>query len=84
MRRRYSKAFFPDRRDYLRYLDDFTKKLGLRVRYNTNVSNISKIVDDDGNQQGFRMQDDNKNIFKCRYVYDGNNTLLVNILLIKK
>ncbi|MEV1239435.1 NAD(P)-binding domain-containing protein [Nonomuraea sp. NPDC050022] len=43
---RYSELYFPQADDLVRYLSDFASATGVRVRYDTHVSRISR--DDDG------------------------------------
>ncbi|XP_058287572.1 FAD-dependent oxidoreductase domain-containing protein 2 isoform X3 [Hylobates moloch] len=39
--RHYSRAYFPDARDMVRYLGDFADTLGLRVQYNTTIAHVT-------------------------------------------
>jgi lysine/ornithine N-monooxygenase len=36
----YSDDYYPSNDDYYKYLNDFTEKFNLKIKYNTNVSNI--------------------------------------------
>ena len=68
---RFSKAFFPDRRDMLHYLTNYTATLGLNVKYNTDVRNISRVTperEQDGQEfvTAYRMVDQNGQMYSCR------------------
>lgn len=39
----YSKEFYPDKKDLVRYMNDFTKKYTLNIKYKCNVEKIKKI-----------------------------------------
>ncbi|XP_041473338.1 FAD-dependent oxidoreductase domain-containing protein 2-like [Lytechinus variegatus] len=62
----YSKEFFPDADIYVKYLNDYTTKLGLNVQYNTEISNIARHDLPNMNGQYFTMQDQNGNGYQCR------------------
>ncbi|CAD5126214.1 DgyrCDS14383 [Dimorphilus gyrociliatus] len=59
----YSKDFFPDKGDYLQYLSDFEKKLGLNTRFNTNIISSRKI--DNGT---IELTDEKEVTFLCKYL----------------
>uniref|UniRef100_X1ZGH8 FAD-dependent oxidoreductase domain-containing protein 2 n=1 Tax=Capitella teleta TaxID=283909 RepID=X1ZGH8_CAPTE len=60
---RYSKDFFPHRKVMVDYLRDYQQKLGLSVRFNTEISNIRR----DANAE-FAMEDQHNNTYSCRYL----------------
>uniref|UniRef100_A0A914UQ38 Uncharacterized protein n=1 Tax=Plectus sambesii TaxID=2011161 RepID=A0A914UQ38_9BILA len=62
---KYSEEYFPDADDYLKYLADYQRKLGINVKFNTEVSNISQ-----SQQKGckFEMQDQHENNYCCKRV----------------
>lgn len=63
---RYSRDFFPHRQAYVRYLNDFEKKLGLKVIHNTDVRNISRADVSRTNGYRFIMSDQFGNVFLCK------------------
>lgn len=62
----YSKEFFPDADTYVRYLNDYTTKLGLNVQYNTEISDIARHEPPNLSGQYFTMQDQHGNGYQCR------------------
>jgi len=61
---------FPQRQQFIRYLKDFANKSRVRVLYNTDVANITRITqnassssDDDAK---FTMIDQRRQVYKCR------------------
>lgn len=54
--KKYSKEFFPPADDMVRYLNDFSVKQELNIRYNTRIQNIKK-------DKEFILTDDSGNIF---------------------
>eukprot|EP01084_Bolivina_argentea_P163065 283730_1 len=42
----YSTDYYPDRQDFVRYINDYTKKYNIKIQYNTTVNKIS--LRDDG------------------------------------
>jgi len=77
---RYSKDFFPDREDYVRYLNDFERKLDLKVLHNVDVRNVRRTDTSrgsDGQTQTnganetdsstmFAMEDQHGFVYSCR------------------
>lgn len=63
---RYSRDFFPHRLAYVRYLNDFERKLGLKVIHNTDVRNISRANVSRTNGYRFTMTDQHGNEFLCK------------------
>ena len=55
----YSKKFYPNKEDLVKYLNDFAIKFKLNIKYNTNIVNINKY------NNNFILKDDNDNIYKC-------------------
>ncbi|WP_314414944.1 FAD-dependent oxidoreductase [Streptomyces kroppenstedtii] len=49
---RYSPRYFPSADDLVRYLADYADRTGVRVRYDTTVTRISRTDDDDGGGDG--------------------------------
>lgn len=41
----YSNELYPDRKDLVRYLEDFAKKFELKIQYNTNIAKITRETD---------------------------------------
>jgi thioredoxin reductase len=64
----YSKIMFPDRKDLVQYLNDYQKKLGIKVQHNTNVNNIRRVFNESGNVYLFHMNDQDGNEFICKYL----------------
>lgn len=62
----YSKDFFPDRLLYVKYLNDFEKRIGLNVIHNTDVRNVVKVNCSESNNHKFMMSDQHGNTFLCR------------------
>ena len=62
----YSKKFFPHRLDYLRYLNDYQKKLGLNVWHEREISDVRKVYNETRSEYGFVMKDQNGNVYSCR------------------
>ncbi|XP_022095421.1 FAD-dependent oxidoreductase domain-containing protein 2-like [Acanthaster planci] len=58
----YSKDFFPHADTYVRYLNDYARKLQLNIKYNTNVQNISRSA----NNGTFTFQDQDGYGYSCR------------------
>ena len=71
----YSRHMFPHRSSMLRYLNDFASNASLRIRYETEVHNISRLADDDQTlttrkpRPRFMMHDQHGNIFQCQWVH---------------
>ncbi|KXJ26579.1 FAD-dependent oxidoreductase domain-containing protein 2 [Exaiptasia diaphana] len=70
----YSKEFFPKADDYVRYLNDFAKKLELKVQYNTDIKHISK--QEDGQ---FYLKDSNGTEYSCKYLIMSTGIAVENI-----
>ncbi|XP_072042919.1 FAD-dependent oxidoreductase domain-containing protein 2-like [Amphiura filiformis] len=64
----YSKEFFPDADDYVRYLSDYAKKLNINIQYNTNIGNIQRVASDEDMTEHFIMDDQSRNSYICRYL----------------
>ena len=64
---RYSKELFPDADTYLEYLKDYKEKLGLRVQFNTEISNIKQILATNNKDRmyGFIMKDQRGTNYSC-------------------
>ncbi len=63
----YSQDFFPRKEQLLRYLNDYTYKLGLNVLYNHDISNITQIWNDSLHNYGYTMQDGQGLSYSCRW-----------------
>lgn len=48
--REYSKEYYPDKRDLVRYLNDFANKFELNIKYNSNVLSVDK------NEEGYELE----------------------------
>ncbi|XP_062607812.1 FAD-dependent oxidoreductase domain-containing protein 2-like [Saccostrea cucullata] len=57
--RHYSKELFPHADILVKYLKDYTEKLGLKVQYNTNIQNIQRQED------LYTMEDNNGQHYTC-------------------
>ncbi|XP_033098592.1 FAD-dependent oxidoreductase domain-containing protein 2-like [Anneissia japonica] len=68
--RYYSKDFFPQADAYVKYLNDYTRKLQLNVQYNTRISNIRKQTAEDG-EEIFLMDGQNGSTFSCKILIMG-------------
>ncbi len=64
--RHYSRDFFPHKQVMLDYLTDYTRKLGIRVLYNVDVSNVRANNVSEGESEGFSMTDQGGNRYRCR------------------
>lgn len=63
----YSKEMFPHADVLVKYLDDYQKKLGIKVQFNTNVRNIEKRKST-SDRSNYQMEDQNGNVYTCRFV----------------
>ncbi|KAM9671682.1 FAD-dependent oxidoreductase domain-containing protein 2 [Trichechus inunguis] len=64
--RHYSRAYFPDASDMVRYLGDFADKLGLHILYNTTIAHVR--LDKDGqawNGHYFILTDQKGQAYRC-------------------
>ncbi|KAM6215927.1 FAD-dependent oxidoreductase domain-containing protein 2 [Rhynchocyon petersi] len=64
--RHYSRAYFPDASDMVRYLGDFAQNLGLHVLYNTTIAHVT--LDKDGqawNGHYFILTDHKGQAYRC-------------------
>ena len=62
----YSKEMFPHADVLVKYLDDYTKKLGLNVQYNTDIRNVRReVIDLETKEHIFRMRDLHDNQYTC-------------------
>lgn len=64
--RHYSKEFFPTKESLVDYLNDYAKTFDLKVRYNTDVSNISKVWNETQKSNLYHMSDQHGNTFMCK------------------
>jgi thioredoxin reductase len=55
----YSKRYFPEADDMVRYLADYAGQHGLKIRYNTRVERIAR-------QRLFSITDHHGNVYSCR------------------
>uniref|UniRef100_A0A914WN39 Uncharacterized protein n=1 Tax=Plectus sambesii TaxID=2011161 RepID=A0A914WN39_9BILA len=60
---KYSEKYFPSADEMLKYLADFHKKLDINVKFNTDISNISKSRSDSCK---YTMKDQRGNDYCCR------------------
>ncbi|XP_063459505.1 FAD-dependent oxidoreductase domain-containing protein 2 isoform X3 [Pan paniscus] len=64
--RHYSRAYFPDARDMVRYLGDFADTLGLRVQYNTTIAHVTLDKDRQAwNGHYFILTDQKGQVHQC-------------------
>lgn len=59
---KYSKEYFPSARLYAKYLQDFAAKMGLRVRYKTRISDVTRCH----NGPNFEVADESGTRYSCR------------------
>ena len=59
---------FPDRRVLLKYLDDYQKKLGINVLFDTHVANVTALHNKIDTEKRFIMSDQHGRVFTCRWV----------------
>lgn len=62
---KYSKEFFPPADSFVQYLNDYARKLRIKVQYNTTISNLSQRNSKDGL---FHVNDQHDNEYKCKTV----------------
>lgn len=79
--RHYSDAYFPDASDMLRYLGDFSDRLGLHVLYNTNIEHVTL----DKNQQAwnghyFLLTDHKGQVYQCSVLFVATGLSLPNLV----
>ncbi|XP_006156574.1 FAD-dependent oxidoreductase domain-containing protein 2 [Tupaia chinensis] len=64
--RHYSRAYFPDAGDMVRYLRDFTHRLGLQVLYNTTIAHVTLDKDRQAwNGHYFVLTDQKGQAYRC-------------------
>ncbi|XP_058164732.1 FAD-dependent oxidoreductase domain-containing protein 2 isoform X2 [Dasypus novemcinctus] len=64
--RHYSRAYFPDAGDMVRYLGDFAGRLGLRVLYNTTIAHVTLTKDRQAwNGHYFILTDHDGQAYRC-------------------
>ncbi len=59
----YSNELYPDRRDLVRYLEDFARKFELKIRYNTSVA---RIIRETGGDRNFILTTADGTEYQCR------------------
>uniref|UniRef100_A0ABM0MVH5 FAD-dependent oxidoreductase domain-containing protein 2-like n=1 Tax=Saccoglossus kowalevskii TaxID=10224 RepID=A0ABM0MVH5_SACKO len=65
--RHYSREFFPHADVMLKYLNDYTEKLNIKVQYNTNIVNIKKPPNKSAeHKSGFHLTDQVDNRYECK------------------
>lgn len=65
--RHYSRAYFPDAGDMVRYLRDFAGRLGLHVLYNTAIAHVTLDKDPQAwNGHYFILTDQKGQTYQCR------------------
>ncbi|XP_061495011.1 FAD-dependent oxidoreductase domain-containing protein 2 isoform X2 [Rhineura floridana] len=70
--RHYSKDFFPNADDMVRYLGDFASMLDLQVCYNTSITHVMLEKDSKAwNGHYFILADQNARFYKCRAINNG-------------
>uniref|UniRef100_A0A8C5K4C6 FAD-dependent oxidoreductase domain-containing protein 2 n=1 Tax=Jaculus jaculus TaxID=51337 RepID=A0A8C5K4C6_JACJA len=64
--RHYSRAYFPDAGDMVRYLGDFARRLGLHVLYNTTITHVTLDKDPQAwNGHRFVLTDHKGQVYQC-------------------
>ena len=61
MFKNYSKKYFPDAEDYVRYLADFAAHFNLKIKYGVKVIQVNK-------PDTFRIIDEQGNIYACKHL----------------
>jgi len=61
----YSRELFPQREKLVEYLNDYAKKSHLKVVYNTDVSNITRVSSSDDKER-FTMIDQRQQVYNCQ------------------
>ncbi|MEC3992192.1 NAD(P)-binding domain-containing protein [Actinacidiphila sp. DG2A-62] len=64
----YSPRYFPPADDMVRYLGDFAAAHGLRVRYNTRVTRISREAPDGTGRGDFLAEDERGDVLRARRI----------------
>jgi len=64
--RHYSKKMFPPADDLVQYLKDYQSKLGIKVQFNTTISDIVKLSDPKAQDHVFAMKDQNGQTYLCQ------------------
>ena len=68
--REYSKEMLPHADQLLKYLHDYQQKLGIKIQFNTEISNIRNIYNDSAPDGILHMFDDqNGNTYTCKSVH---------------
>ena len=68
----YSRQLFPQRHELITYLNDFVNKSRLKVIYDTDVTNITRISHDTSSSSSsrdksqFTMTDQRQQVYNCR------------------
>ena len=64
----YSQQMFPRRQELVTYLNDFASKTRLKVVYNTDVANITRIstTSSSSNNARFTMIDQRQQVYNCQ------------------
>jgi len=66
----YSPLLFPRRHDVVRYLRDFAGESRLRISYDTDVANISRVPDSSSSSSigsaRFTMTDQRHQVYNCQ------------------
>jgi len=65
----YSREMYPRREQLVAYLNDFATKSHLKILYNTDVSNITRIghASSSSSSTRFTMIDQRQQIYNCRF-----------------
>lgn len=74
----YSKEMFPHADVLVKYLDDYQKKLGIKVQFNTNVRNIERKTST-SDRSNYQMEDQNGNVYTCRVLIVATGIATPNI-----
>ncbi len=58
---KYTKEYYPDNQDYVRYLRDYTERFQLRVKLNTTITSVTRTADG-----GFELRSADGTRYGCR------------------
>jgi lysine/ornithine N-monooxygenase len=79
----YSKDFYPDKKDMVRYLNDFATKTNLNILYGMNVLSIDKIDDIDNITYKLKVKnkDNEEEIYECNKLICATGLSKPNIVI---
>jgi len=79
----YSKDFYPDKNDMVRYLNDYATKTGLNILYGMNVLHIDKIEDNNNIIYKLKVKnkDNKEEIYECNKLICATGLSKPNIII---